>query len=32
MVAVGGAILVLFLRKRHVEGLELDPSAVPVAA
>ncbi len=32
MVAAGGAILVLFLRKRHVEGLELDPSAITAVA
>ncbi len=32
MIALGGAILVLFLRRRHVEGLELDPSAITMAA
>jgi hypothetical protein len=32
MIAAGGAILVVFLRRRHVEGLELDPSAMTMAA
>ncbi len=32
MMAAGCAIMVLFLRKRDLEGLELDPSAMAVAA
>jgi EmrB/QacA subfamily drug resistance transporter len=32
MMAAGAALLVLFLRKRHLEGLEFDPSAMAVAA
>jgi len=32
MIAAGAAILVLFLRKRDIEAIELDPSAVPIAA
>jgi hypothetical protein len=32
MMAAGAALLALFLRKRHIEGLELDPNAVVVAA
>jgi EmrB/QacA subfamily drug resistance transporter len=32
MIAVGAALLVLLLRRRHVDALEIDPSAVSVAA
>lgn len=32
MMAAGAALMVLFLRRRHVEGIELDPSAVVAAA
>jgi hypothetical protein len=32
MLGAGAVLLVLLLRQRHLEGLELDASAVPVAA
>ncbi|HEX3802652.1 MAG TPA: MFS transporter [Solirubrobacteraceae bacterium] len=32
MMGAGAVLLVLFLRKRHLEGMELDPSAITVAA
>jgi len=32
MMAAGAGLLMLFLRPRHIEGLELDPSAITVAA
>jgi hypothetical protein len=32
MLAAGAAGLLAFLRRRHLDGLELDASAVPVAA
>jgi EmrB/QacA subfamily drug resistance transporter len=32
MLGVGAVILIVGLRRRHLEGVELDPSALPVAA
>ncbi len=32
MMAAGASLLVLFLRKRHLEGVEFDPSAMAAAA
>jgi len=32
MMGAGAVLMVLFLRRRHVEGLELDPSAITAAA
>jgi hypothetical protein len=32
MLGAGALIMVAALRRRHLEGLELDPAAMPVAA
>jgi EmrB/QacA subfamily drug resistance transporter len=32
MMAAGALLLVVWLRKRHLEGVQIDPSAIPVAA
>jgi hypothetical protein len=32
MLGTGAVLLTVLLRRRHLAGLEIDPSAVPVAA